>query len=1042
MNHKKIKYLFIFFLLFVCVGNQTIAQENAGLLKGYVYHQDGTPFNNALVTLVANNQSKLVTTDSLGYYGVAYEEGCILRISFPQHFTKEVYPVVGELTKTFLVREERFSYERTYSNMVSNIKLKNSSGTLLSILPEEGAEENETADGIWKGSAGMYSERQSGMPGAGSMNIMRGIHSLHTSHSPIIVVDGMYLGDYNFDNPAIQGNSLFNIMGLNPEDIEEIIFLKDGVSTLKYGVKGANGIILINTKRAKVSKTRIAANFSSGISMFNKELPMLGTTNNRQYLQYQMFNKGLTIEQVNELYPEIGTNVVAGEYPRWEQNTNWQDQIRKTSFRNKLDFAFSGGDEISKFYFSLGYTGNKGTIENTKMDRLNARLNADISVSEKLNLKVNMGFGYTESSLFDLGPNYITNPIFASLIKSPQLGVYEAIKGGLYLENYDPEDIFEYSNPKALISNSEILRKNYFLLGSFRFNYQFNKNWYANIMVGNNLNQLDDDVFIPTMGIGRMPGSEAEQTIRKKDSKSLSWYTNNEIGYLNNWNNMHNLAFTLGMNLISNQLTTGAGSVLNTGTDLFTAIQFGDVTTRYKYGEWVKDSWLNSYLTANYIYKNKYFLNAGLSLNGSSRFGKKIEGNALKIKNNYYALLPSFSAAWNIAGEGGAFGRLFDYFKLKAAYSLRGNDLFNNFVAKSYYVPVQYYDITGLVKGGVMNSGISWETSQNIELGVDMAFTKEKINLSLNYFNENVKDVIAKNNLSEFYGFNTMLDNTSKISMKGFEAMIRAFVIDKRNFSWETEVNLTTSSSKIKDLSNDEIIDFIGGQKINRENETPFSFYGWNFKGVFSTDQQAQTAGVKDEFGRSFKAGDAIFEDVNKDKIIDAKDKQVLGNPLPDFWGAWVNRITYGKFSLFTKTSFSVGRDVFNYTRSQLESGSTFFNQTTSILNAWTKQGDNTDVPKLRHGDPLGNARFSSRWIEDASFIRIEDVTLSYSFPVKKKGIRGIKLYATGKNLLVLSDYLGYDPEFSYGLDTRTMGIDYFSAPVGKSYIIGVKLDF
>lgn len=1039
---NKLYSLFILLLLF-SFGHEAVGQT-AKVHKGFVYHQDGQPFKNALITTVIEGKSKQVTSDSLGYYEIEVLDKKMLTISYPEHYSKSLYPRAGKNSKTYLVKENRFSYERSYSNMINDdIKLRNSLGTISRVSPDEYSKVTETVDDIWSGSTpGLYSEKQSGIPGSGSFTIMRGIHSLHTSKAPIIVVDGMYLGDYAFDNPAISGNNLFTALGLNPSNVKEMVFLKDGVATLKYGLKGANGIIIINTKRSEESTTQITTDFSSGITVFDGELPMMNAVENRKYLQYQLFNSGLTDADIIRRYPSLSSLAQPGEYPRWEQNTNWQDELRKTGLRNMLNFAFSGGDEISKFYFSLGYTGNQGTLDGSKMDRLNARLNADVAVSRKLSMKVNFGFGYTEGQLFDLGPNYVTNPIYASLIKSPQLGVYEAVGNNEFQKSLDPEDVFGLSNPIGIINGAEELRKNYFLLGSFRFNYQINDKWYANLMLGNNLNQLDDDVFIPDAAIGYLPGSEDAQIVRKKDSKLINWYTNNELGYVNNWNKIHFLDFALGMNLNSNVYTSGSGSAINTGSDQFTAIQFGDVKTRRKEGAWVKDNWINAYTTLNYNYKKKYYISTGVSMNGSSRLGSEIRDKGVKVGNNIYAILPAVSVGWDISRENTFLTNVFDVFKLKAAYSIRGNDLFDNFIAKSYYEPVQYYDITGLTKGGVMNSGISWETSENIEAGIDMAFMRERFNLSVNYFQEGVNDVITKNKLAGYYGFSSMLDNSGRIEMEGFEGSLRAILVDANNFSWETELNVTTSASKIKRLSDDEIITLEGAEKINRNGETPFSFYGWNYQGVFSTDAQAEAAGLTDEFGRAFGAGDAIFEDVDNNKVIDQRDKKVIGNPFPEFWGANVNRFRWGNFGLYTKVSFSVGRDVYNYTRSKLEAGDNFFNQTTHALNAWRKQGDETMVPKWQYDDPMRNARFSTRWIEDASFVRLDDITLSYDIKLKNKSVGGLQVYLTGQNLFVLTDYLGYGPEFSYGMDASTMGIDYFSAPLNKSYIMGVKVNF
>ena len=217
MNLKNKIYSLIYVVFFICAGHQLMAQEDTKVYKGYVYRQDGTPFENALVTVMQETQNSKVATDSKGYYEIEYQEESVLVISFPQYFTKTVYPKSGKELKTFLVKDDRFSYDRSYNNMIKDIKLKNASGSLISILPDENTLENETADDIWKGSVGIYSEKQSGMPGAGSLNIMRGIHSLYTNHSPVIIIDGMFLGDYEFEKPSFRNTISLMFSGLIPE---------------------------------------------------------------------------------------------------------------------------------------------------------------------------------------------------------------------------------------------------------------------------------------------------------------------------------------------------------------------------------------------------------------------------------------------------------------------------------------------------------------------------------------------------------------------------------------------------------------------------------------------------------------------------------------------------------------------------------------------------------------------------------------------------------------------------------------------------------
>jgi len=1034
MKEKIILLLVI--LSFSGAHNRLLAQNNVKTFKGYVFHQDGMPFENALVNYMIGDEVKQTTTDGDGYYEVSGCENCRVTISYPDYFSKFLYPIEERITKTYLIKTSSYSVERKYYGATQENSLRTSPASITLIQPNEHSTEKETVDDQWRGlSSGLYSSKQSGVPGSGSFNIMRGIHSLHTTVSPSIVLDGMYIGDYSFDDPVITGNTLFTTLGINPADVQEIVFLKDGASSLEYGLRGGNGVILINTIRPTIKKTEIAAGFSSGVSIFNKELPLLNADQNRKYLQIQAYSQDKTVNP-------IGPNVVPGDYPRWGHNTNWQNELFDPAMRNNLDFSFSGGDEISKFYFSVGYTGNKGTVKNTRTDRLNARLNADVAVSKKVSLKMNIGFGYSTSQLFDFGTDYVSNPVYASLIKSPLLSVYEAVDVGIYQSTYDPEDIFDFSNPAAVLNDVEATRTNYFLASNMKINYQITNDIYLAGMVGNNLNQLDDDLFIPDHGIGRLPASEAKQTVRKSDDKAITWSSGAEAGFHHLWNALHEAKFKLGVHYNSNEYTRGVGRSLNTGSDDFQSIQFGKDETKRKDGLWVKDKWGNGYFMSDYNYKQKYFVSAGINMDRSSRLGDGITGQGVKIGSNVFALGYSASAAWDVARENTPLSNWFEMFKLRGGYSLRGNDLFDQYLAKGYYVPNQYYNITGLTKGGVMNSGIAWEESQNIEAGIDIVLKGEKVGLSVNYFSENVNNVIASEELSGFYGFANMFLNTGEIKMSGIEGSVRALIFDKKMFSWETELYLTNSKSVIKDIPNDEIIPITGATKINRKDEAPLSFYGYSFEGVFATEQEAADAELVDEYGRPFRAGDAIFKDLDGNHTIDKDDRMVLGNPMPEIWGSWINRFKVGSFGLYTRLSYSYGNDVFNYTRSKLESVDSYFNQTTKVMTAWVREGDKTDMPRINYGDPMGNSRFSSRWIEDGSFIRISDITLSYDFKFKNSGIRGLQIFVSGKNLYLFSDYLGYDPEFSYGLDLTTMGVDYFTPPLNTSYLLGVKIDF
>ena len=460
-------------------------------------------------------------------------------------------------------------------------------------------------------------------------------------------------------------------------------------------------------------------------------------------------------------------------------------------------------------------------------------------------------------------------------------------------------------------------------------------------------------------------------------------------------------------------------------------------------GETGEAKWFDIYANAEYSYKDKYFVSVNAAADASSRFGKEVPG-ALKINGNTFAVLPSVAAAWIISSEKSNTGRTLGLLKLRASYGLAGNDDVGNYTAQQTYTSQNLLGMQGLVRAGLANNQLQWEQVQKINGGVDMALFNERLQVTFDVYNNKTKKLIVYEQLPTASGFDYAVTNNGGLKTMGLELSVNARVINKPRFSWDAGFNLGKYRSKVTALPGSIVTSFGGATYITQVNYAPNEFYGWWANGVYASDAVAAAEGLSirkaDGTLQAFKGGDIRFADVNNDKIIDANDRGAIGNPNPEMFGAFWNKFSYRRFSLNTFFNFVTGNKIFNYTRSRLEGMNNAYNQTDAVLNRWRTNGQVTTIPKATWGDPMGNSRFSSRWIEDGSYLRLRAVTLSYEVPFKAGFFKYATVYATGNNLITLTKYKGYDPEFSASESIFGQGVDNTLEPQVRSVQLGFRL--
>ena len=369
----------------------------------------------------------------------------------------------------------------------------------------------------------------------------------------------------------------------------------------------------------------------------------------------------------------------------------------------------------------------------------------------------------------------------------------------------------------------------------------------------------------------------------------------------------------------------------------------------------------------------------------------------------------------------------------------------------AYFTMVRFYDkANGLALANLENPQIQWETTKRANVGVDLGLLNERVSLSFDYFSGITQDLLTLKVLPEVSGLGSYWSNDGKLSNKGYEFSANIKFINLKSFKWELGGSVGHYVNKILTLPGDDYTTPVyGGEVLTSVGQSAAVFYGYKTNGVFATQADAANASSKGYLKienangtfTNFGAGDIKFDDKTGDGIINADDKQIIGDPNPDFYGTINSKISINRLTLSTLFTYSYGNDVYNYQRSQMESGLDYSNQSTVLLSRWTAEGQNTSQPKAVYGDPMGNARFSDRWIEDGSYLRLKTLSLSYTVPLKSNFIEGFSVWISANNLLTFTKYLGSDPEFSAQNSVLFQGVDAGLVPLSKSYYIGFKFN-
>lgn len=999
-----------------------------------------SPINAAQISLL--NEKVSATTNELGHFSIkSVSKGSLIQVKAFNYSSREISSRTNDSLIIDLYPESFSTILNSGANgpsveKINGIHISNS----LSPDDEIG----------FKLMGNVRSISRSATTAVGSALFVRGVNSIVANSQPLFVVDGAIRNNlYNIGSihDGFYSNPLANI---EMSDIESVELLKDG--TAIYGTKGANGVVLIKTKRGNGMATKIDLNISTGLTTVPNAIPVMGADDYKIYLTELLGSTGLTNSEIEQL-PYLSDNPLNYTYNVYHNQTDWKKEVYQQAITTNYTINVNGGDEKALYYFSLGYAGNNGQVKETDFQRYNMRLNADIILSKNIHMGINTGFSRIDRNLRDDGVNSITSPSWMALIKAPFLSPYNFTYLGESTSELAYYDLFNVGNPVAIqnysINTSKQNGFNVSVIPEFKLSDEFkliNQFDYS-------VTKVNEDTYRPYMysapvmiaGLGESFNTRSSYVYRNNSiNNDLKLTFQKQIG------TSQILKAEVGNRFVSeiieSSYVVGHNSMSNSVINLRGSFRFLGTA-----GDNLNSINISNYGVIDYSLDNKYFIKAALTMDASSKFGKETLGG-IQLLGNSWAVFPSLDASWLVSSEDFMTNATnINLLKLRAGYQQTGNDDIPFYQSNTYFNSVRFKGVAnGMVISNLANPQIQWESTSDLHAGIDLGLLNERLLISADVYSKLTNNLLTLKELPEYTGLDYYWTNDGSMSNVGGELSFKIKALNLKTFHWELGLTAGHYKNQIESLYNNQnIIEYADAQIINKVGEAAGSFYGFVTNGVYATEDQAAQAGLstynKEGEIVAFGPGDMVFEDYSgpggvADGIIDDYDRQIIGNPNPDIYGSFYSNWDVGRFALSANFTYSYGNDVYNYARRMLESGMDLSNQSPAMLNRWTAEGQITTIPRASYGDEVGNSRFSDRWIEDGSYLRLKRISASYDIPVNTPLLTGINVWASADNLITWSKYLGPDPEFSASNSAVLQGVDRGLLPLSKSFFVGVKL--
>lgn len=966
----------------------------------------GTPLGGALVSVSGYDGYSALTEEDGTYKLDVPEYATALKITAPDYNTVRVgINQSGKLRDVTMYSNAMRSAYGADDNILNTVVAdKFDYSPSLNITSEIGDQLGANVRTISRG----------GTPGIGNFMMMNGINSLHSNGQPLIVIDGVIV-DQQYDRTMVHDGFYNDILtSFNVNEIKSVKVMANG--TAIYGAKGANGVILIETKRNTSLATKIDATVSAGITLLPKSLPMMSGSQFKTYASDLLKTTGTNLSEFQFLTSDPNNYY----YNKYNNNTDWNDVIYREAFSQNYGITVQGGDEVASYFLALGYNGAQSVLEDNDVNRLNIRFNTDINMFKHLFIRFDASYSNVTRNLKDQGApeNYdegtVTSVNYLGLVKSPMLSPYAYSNGKISDVAFDNSDEdyldqalasignvnYRLANPASINEYGTAQNKNYFensyLNIAITPRWQFNKHLSLSSLFSYTLTNTNDKYYVPINGVPdyyvSSIGLTVENEIRSLYSSQNSITSDTKIEWGNQYG-AHSIDLLGGFRYMNDRYKVDTQLGYNTGSDKTPFINdTQNKTTTGSTNEWTSMSW---YGQARYDYRKRYFVEGNLAIESSSRFGKEAK-DGFKLAGVRWGVFPGIQAGWVLSNESWFDVPGIDYAKFTMGYDVSGNDGIDFDATRTYFKSILFQNLAnGLVLGNLGNTEVQWETTRRFSFGTELNFLKNRLNLKVNVFKSWTDNLLTYHELNFITGLENNWVNGGSLENKGYNITVNGHIIATRNWNWELGASVGHYKNKLTALPDgqDYVDAEVYGATIRSQIGQPVNlFYGYKTEAtasgthVYATSEEAKADGlyILGENGIDktyFGAGDVKFAD-NGDKEINKADMQIIGDPNPDIYGNIFTSLSYKRIRLDVNFNYSLGNDAYNYLRSQLEGGSRFMNQSITMVNRWSYEGQKTDMPTATWEDPMGNARFSDRWIEDASYLRLKSITLSYELPI------------------------------------------------------------
>ena len=939
--------------------------------------------------------------------------------------TQEV-EIGNQSTIDITLREDTHSLEEVVVIGYGTVKKSDLTGSVVSLRSDEQNQGvNTSVDQLLKGkAAGVNVVQNSSEPGGGVSISIRGASSVNAGTGPLYVIDGLPI-----DNSAMTTNGGGNypsirtptnpLAAINPNDIESIEILKDASATAIYGARGANGVIMVTTKKGDSGQMRINYDGYVGIQNVGNRLDMLNAEEYQQVMNGIIADGGGIADQAVDVIEDGGTD--------------WQEELFRTNAPvTNQNLSFSGGNDKTNYFAALNYFNQQGVVNSSAFERYSARLNLESKFSERLTVGLNINSSYSQNDQVpaqSFGVNENNGALYAAYNFDPTLSIYGE-DGRYRISPYISID-----NPLALAYGKNAMIERYRNMAVTYAKYKILPEWSVNVNFGTDVTNQRRDVYIDRSTLDGLANGGIATIAQERQSNYLMEFTTTYDKAFAD----HHIAAVAGVTTqkfsMANTQSHGKSFPSDaTGTD---NIGLGD-PTQFNINSFKATNRLLSYLgRVNYTLKNKYLFTGTLRIDGSSRFGE----------NNKYGYFPSGAFAWKMKEE--RFMQdleALSTMKFRASWGQTGNQEIGNYLSISTFVPgpdavLNDQKVSTTQPARIPNPDLKWETTEQWDIGLDFGLFKDRIFGSLDYFSKKTFDMLLYLPIPTSTGYTNRITNIGSVRNTGLEAAITSVNFD-REFTWTTTLNLATLKNEVTSLGGAGQI--IGGSAgfanqiwIIKKGLPMYSFYGYQVDGVW------QEGDDYDQTTDNVSPGDMKFRDVNGDRTVNADDRQVLGNSFPDLTYSIANTFEYKGFSLYVFFEGVHGISMLNNNLVDTYFPINFRRNKFAepYLNRWTPDNPSTVYPSFVNPTAQGQKEVNSYTIEDASYLRLNTVTLNYTIPMQSDTFRNAQVYVTGTNLWTITNYSGVDPAVNPN-GNANIRIDYNAYPTATTFLLGVKLGF